>query len=57
MVNFMDFKSIQRLLLMNYQCKPNKLDVHECLIVMYFYFKFHKIRLWGYLVIANYIEF
>ena len=39
---------------MNYQGQP---DLHQCLIVIYIYFKFHEIRLWGYLVIANYMDF
>ena len=34
-----------------------KLDVHQCLIVMYICSKFHIFRLRGYLVIANYMDF
>ena len=33
------------------------LDVHQCLIEIYICSKFHEIRLWGYLVIDNYMEF
>ena len=44
---------------MNYQCNDSltKLDVHQCLIVIYICIKFHEIRLWGYLVIADYMDF
>ena len=35
-----------------------KLDVHQHLIVIHFYLKFHEIHsVQGYLVIANYMEF
>ena len=34
-----------------------KLDVHQCLIVIYICSKFHEIRFRGYLVIANYVDF
>ena len=57
MVNFMEFKSIQGLYLKTTNASLTKLDVHVCLIVIYIYFKFHEIRLWGYLVIANYMDF
>ena len=43
---------------MNYpNASLTKLDVHQCLIVIYICIKFHEIRLWGYLVIANYMDF
>ena len=34
-----------------------KLNVLQCLTVIYFHFKFHKIQFSGYLVIANYMDF
>ena len=34
-----------------------QLDVHQCLIVIYIYLKFHDIQFRGYLVIANYMDF
>ena len=37
--------------------KMTKLDVHQCLIVIYICFKFDEIRFRGYLVIANYMAF
>ena len=36
---------------MNYQGKPDQINVHQCLIVIHVYIssKFHEIQLWGYL--------
>ena len=42
---------------MQYLNRVIKLDVHQYLIVIYIYFKFHKIQFKGYLVIANYMDF
>ena len=39
------------------QSSLTKLDVHQCLAVIYIQFKFHEIRFRGYLVIDNYIDF
>ena len=56
MVNLMDFKSIQC-----FNCTTGtgtmKHDVHQHLIVIYIYFKFPEIRLRGYLVMSNYMDF
>ena len=38
---------------MNYQASLTKLDVHQCLIVIYINFKFDETRFRGYLVIVN----
>ena len=34
-----------------------KLHLHQCLVVIYIYLKFHEIRVGGYIVIANYMAF
>ena len=42
---------------MNTNASLTKLDVHQWLIVIYIYFKFHEIQFRSYLVIANYMDF
>ena len=42
---------------MQYLNQSMKLDVHQRLIVIYIYYKFHEIWFRGYLVIANYMDF
>ena len=42
---------------MKYSNQSDELDVHQRLIVIYIYLKFHEIRFRVYLVIANYMDF
>ena len=42
---------------MNYQNRLAKLNVHQCLIVIYICFKVDEIQFRGNLVIANYMDF
>ena len=42
---------------MQYLNQSDETYVHQCLIVIYIYFKFHEIPCRGYLGLANYMDF
>ena len=53
MSNFVDFKSIQGLLLMHYQASLTKLDVHYIVTVIHIKNNFCRIPFSGYLAMAS----